>query len=141
MGSTRLIDFPFSTSAYFQKKKKVWRFTVKNPAHNHTPSLYAAAHTTNRKLTPSLYDKMKKLGDAGLKPAAILEAMKKTHPTENILATVSTIDACRRKAQLESLQGLSPISHLNQTLRGTDFTTATKVNDEGTLKALFFCHT
>ncbi|OAV84724.1 hypothetical protein PTTG_31112, partial [Puccinia triticina 1-1 BBBD Race 1] len=91
-------------------------------------------------LTPSLYEEMKQLGDAGLKPAAILEAMKKTHPDEQILATISTIYTARRRAQLESLQGLSPVSHLNKTLLNTDFTTATKVNNEGTLQALFFCH-
>ncbi|OAV90290.1 hypothetical protein PTTG_28392 [Puccinia triticina 1-1 BBBD Race 1] len=89
--STRLINCPSSAAAYFQKKKNVWKFTIKNPAHNHPPSLYAAAHTTNRKLTPSLYEEMKQLGDAGLKPAAILKAMKKTHPDEQILATISTI--------------------------------------------------
>ncbi|OAV85217.1 hypothetical protein PTTG_30692, partial [Puccinia triticina 1-1 BBBD Race 1] len=83
---------------------------------------------------------MKKLGEAGLKPAAILEAMKKTHPNEKILATVTTIYLCRRKALLESLQGLSPVSHLNKTLVNTDFTTATKVNNDRILKALFFCH-
>jgi hypothetical protein len=83
---------------------------------------------------------MKKLGNAGLKPSAILEALKKTHPDKSILATVSTIYTARKKAQQELLQGISPILHLNRTLADSDFTTATKVDDSGKLKALFFCH-
>ena len=76
---------------------------------------------------------MKKLGDAGLKPSAILEALKKTHPNETILATISTIYAARKKSQNQILQGISPIFHLNQTLEKSSFTTATKVNENGKL--------
>ena len=111
-----------------------------HPAHNHPPSLYAAAHTTKQKLTSSLYKEMMKLGEAGLKPAAILEAIKKRHSDQQILANISKIYAARLQALKEYLQGLSPISHLNKTLLNTNFTTATKVDDVGTLQALFFCH-
>jgi hypothetical protein len=83
---------------------------------------------------------MKKLGDAGLKPSAILETLKKTNPNEEILATISTIYSARKKAQQQMLQGISPVVHLNQTLAKSDFNTATKVNDDGELKGLFFCH-
>jgi hypothetical protein len=99
-----------------------------------------AAHTTHRRLTTSLYEEMKALGEAGLKPSEILLALKKTHPNEVILATVSTIYTARKKARSESLQGISPIVHLNKTLTNTAFTSATKVDNEGHLKALFFCH-
>jgi hypothetical protein len=50
-----------------------------------------AAHTTNQKLTPALYKKMKALSEAGLKPSDILLALKKTHPNQRILETISTI--------------------------------------------------
>ena len=137
---TRLIDCPFAASAYFQKKANHWKFTVSNPTHNHEHSLDPTAHTENRRLTADLYEEMKKLGDAGLKPSAILEALKKTHPNETILATISTIYSARKKAQHQMLQGISPIVHLNQTLEKSSFTTATKVNENGELKGLFFCH-
>jgi len=83
---------------------------------------------------------MKKLGDAGLKPSSILESLKKTNPNETILATISTIYAARKKAHNQLLQGISPIVHLNQTLEKSDFTTVTKVDEDGELKGLFFCH-
>jgi hypothetical protein len=138
---TRLINCPFAASAYFQKKKGHWRFRVSNPAHNHPSSLDPSAHTTNRQLTKSLYEEMKKLGDAGLKPLVILATLKKTHPDETILATISTIYTARKKATQEMLQGISPIVHLHQTLQKSDFTTAARTDDEGNLTALFFCHT
>ncbi|KAI7948532.1 hypothetical protein MJO29_010197 [Puccinia striiformis f. sp. tritici] len=137
----KIIDFPFTATGYFHKKLQAWFFTCKEPRHNHPPSEYAAAQVANRKLTPALFIKMENLGSAGLKPQGILTAMKKTHPNEKILATISTIYTTRKKSRLQSLQGLSPIAHLNKTLLNTDFTTTTKVNDEGVLKALFFCHT
>ena len=137
---TRLINCPFAASAYFQKKANHWNFTVSNPNHNHHHSLDPTAHTENRKLTHDLYEEMKKLGDAGLKPSSILEALKKTHPDKTILATISTIYAARKKAQNQMLQGISPIVHLNQTLENSDFTTVTKVNEDGEIKGLFFCH-
>ena len=83
---------------------------------------------------------MKNLGKAGLKPAAILEALKKTHPEESILATITTIYSARKKAQQQLLDGCSPIVHLNKTLAKSDFATFTKVDLDGELKALFFCH-
>ena len=52
----RLINCPFAASAYFQKKKNHWSFSVSNPALNH-PS----AHTANRQLTESLFEEMKNL--------------------------------------------------------------------------------
>jgi hypothetical protein len=136
-----LIQCPFEATAYFWKKGvNRWNFTVRKPQHNHEPSDHVAAHTTNRKLSKSLYEEMKALGEAGLKPSEILLALKKTHPNEAILATISTIYTARKKAQQEMLQGISPIVHLNKTLMNTNFTTATKVDSEGTLKGLFFCH-
>ena len=137
---TRLINCPFAASAHFHKKLNHWKFNVTNPRHNHESSLDPAAHTANRKLTDTLYEDMKRLGEAGLKPSAILEALKKTHPEESILATISTIYTARKKAQQEMLQGISPIVHLNRTLADSDFTTHTKVDHDGELKALFFCH-
>ena len=137
---TRLIDCPFSASAYFQKKANHWKFSVSNPHHNHQPSLDPTAHTANRRLTEDIYEEMKKLGDSGMKPSAILDALKKTRPNETILATISTIYTARKKAHQQMLQGISPIVHLNKTLSSSDFTTATKVNDDGELEGLFFCH-
>ncbi|KAI7947481.1 hypothetical protein MJO28_009389 [Puccinia striiformis f. sp. tritici] len=138
---TKLTDCPFTATGYFHKKKQARFFTCKETRHNHPPSEYAAAHTANQKLTPALFIEMENLGNAGLKPQGILAAMKKAHPNKKILATISTLHTARKKSRLQSLQGLSPIAHLNKTLLNTDFTTTTKVNDQGVLKALFFCHT
>jgi hypothetical protein len=136
-----LIRCPFEATAYFHKKGvNQWDFQVKTAAYNHEPSESMSAHTTNRRLTPRLYEEMKGLGKAGLRPSEILRSLKKTHPNEIILATISTIYTARKKARQESLQGISPIVHLNKTLVNTNFTTATKVDQEGNLKALFFCH-
>jgi hypothetical protein len=121
--------------------RKSWelKFSVQDPHHNHPASHDASGHTVNQKLTASLYDQMKKLGNAGLKPAAILKALRKTNPDKTILATISTIYSSRKKAQQEMLQGISPIMHLNQSLTKSDFTTTTKVNDNGKLQGIFFC--
>jgi hypothetical protein len=83
---------------------------------------------------------MKKLGNAGLKPSAILEALKKTNPDKTILATITTIYSARKKAQQQMLQGITPVMHLKQTLASSDFTTNSKINDNGKLTGLFFCH-
>jgi mRNA deadenylase 3'-5' endonuclease subunit Ccr4 len=111
-----------------------------NPHHNHSASEDASSHTVNQKLTASLYNQMKNLGNTGLKPSAILEALKKTNPGKTILATMTTIYSARKKAQQQMLQGISPVMHLKQTLANSDFTTNSKVNDKGKLKGLFFCH-
>jgi hypothetical protein len=137
---SRLINCPISASAYFQKKKDHWRFSVSNPAHNHPSSLNPSAHTANRQLTDSIFEEMKKLGNAGLKPSVILATLKKTHPDKTILATISTIYATWKKANQEFLQGISPIVHLNKTLQNSEFTTMARTDDGGNLTALFFCH-
>lgn len=77
---------------------------------------------------------MKKVSDTGIKPSAILEALKKTRPNKKILATISKIYAARKKAQQKILQEISPIFHLNKTLEKSSFTTATKVNSNRELK-------
>ena len=84
-----------------------------------------------------MYEEMKKLGDAGLKPLQILEALKKTHPNKRILETVSTIYTARKKAQQEMLEGISPIVHINGTLANSYFTTLTKLNKDGKIKGFF----
>ncbi|KNF01074.1 hypothetical protein PSTG_05704 [Puccinia striiformis f. sp. tritici PST-78] len=50
--STRLIGYPWKATAYFQKLCKLWKFVVKEPQHNHHPSLYAAAHTSSIESSP-----------------------------------------------------------------------------------------
>jgi hypothetical protein len=86
--------------AYFHKKGvNQWDFQVKTAAHNyHKPSESMSAHTRNRRLTPRLYEEMKGLGKAGLRPSEILQSLKKTHPNEIILATVSTVYTAQKKA-------------------------------------------
>ncbi|EFP77815.2 uncharacterized protein PGTG_03771, partial [Puccinia graminis f. sp. tritici CRL 75-36-700-3] len=110
---SRLIDCPFDARAQIQKKAGgEWKFTVADPRHNHAPSEDPSGHTANRKLSKELYEQMKKLGDAGLKPAQVLQSLKKTHPDQSILATISTVYSARKKAWAEELRGLSPIVHL-----------------------------
>ena len=41
---------------------------------------------------------------------------------------------------MESLQGLIPIVHLKNQLGNSDYSTCVKTDNDGTLKALFFCH-
>ena len=98
-----MVNGPFEATLYYQKKAKHWKFTVKDAHHNHPLSGSAAAHTFKRKLSKKLYDEMKKLSDAGLKPAKILEALKKLHPDKMILATITTIYSARKKDYSESL--------------------------------------
>ncbi|KAI7934224.1 hypothetical protein MJO29_016474 [Puccinia striiformis f. sp. tritici] len=83
--------------------EKHWKFTVKEPRHNHAPSESPAAHTANRKLSARLFKDMNHLSDAGLKPARILHALKILHPDEMILATITTIYLARKKAFADSL--------------------------------------
>ncbi|PLW20325.1 hypothetical protein PCANC_08498 [Puccinia coronata f. sp. avenae] len=130
---SRLINCPFRATAYFQKKKDHWKFTVTNPAHNHASSLNPSAHTANRQLTASLFEEQKKLGDAGLRPSVILQALKKSHPEETILATITTIYSARKKASQELLQGISPIVHVQKTLQASDFTTTPQCEFENAM--------
>jgi hypothetical protein len=68
--------------------------------------------------------------------------MKKTQPAdEPLLATKSTIYVAKRKVKEQSLQGLSPIVHLNKQLTFSNYTSSSKVDSNGNLKALFFIHT
>jgi hypothetical protein len=137
---SRLINCPFRATGQFQNKKNHWKIKVTDPAHNHPSSLNPPAHTANRKLSNTLFEEMKRLGNAGLKPSVILEALKKTHPNEAILATVSTIYSARKKATQQALQVISPVLHLQENLTNSDFSTTPKVNDNGVLTGLFFCH-
>ncbi|KAI7952896.1 hypothetical protein MJO29_008527 [Puccinia striiformis f. sp. tritici] len=100
---TRLCNCPFYASLYYQSQEKHWKFTVKEPHHNHAPSGSLAAHTAIWKLSARLFKEMNQLSDAGLKPARILDALKKLHPDEMILATITTIYLARKKAFADSL--------------------------------------
>ena len=137
---TRLIGCPFSCSAYFQKKQGIWKFSVSNPSHNHPPSSNPAAHVINRKLDDKTQQEVQQLADSGLKPSQILQTLKKTHPEKQLLATVSTIYTAKKKSALSNRAAISPIVHLNQTLKDSSFTSTPKVNKKGELKGLFFCH-
>ena len=67
--------------------------------------------------------------------------MKNKQPEDApLLATKSTIYVAKRRINQEARQGLSPIVHLNNQLVFSDYTTQTMVDEEGTLKALFFAH-
>jgi len=68
----------------------------------------------------------------------MLHATKKEG--ETLLATKNTIYVAKRRVKMESLQGLSPIVHLKNQLGNSDYSTCVKTDDDGTLKALFFCH-
>jgi len=68
----------------------------------------------------------------------MLHATKKEG--ETLLATKNTIYVAKRRVKMESLQGLSPIVHLKNQLGNADYSTCVKTDDDGTLKALFFCH-
>lgn len=134
------MNCPFEATLYYHKKANHWKFVVKNSSHNHHPSGSAAAHTSNRKLSARLYQEMNQLSDAGLKPARILEALKRLHPEKMILATITTIYSARKKTAAQSLRSLNPIIQLHEALPQSDYTTRTKVDKSGKIKGLFFCH-
>lgn len=134
------MNCPFEATLYYHKKANHWKFVVKNSSHNHHPSGSAAAHTANRKLSARLYQEMNQLSDAGLKPARILEALKRLHQDEMILATITTIYSARNKTAAQSLRSLNPIIQLHKALPQSDYTTRTKVDKSGEIKGLFFCH-
>ncbi|KNE92482.1 hypothetical protein PSTG_14082 [Puccinia striiformis f. sp. tritici PST-78] len=100
---TCLCNCTFYVFLYHQSQEKHWKFTVKEPRHNHAPSGSPVAHTANRKLSARLFKEMDQLSDAGLKPARILDALKKLHLDEMILATITTIYSARKKAFADSL--------------------------------------
>ncbi|KNZ51492.1 uncharacterized protein VP01_392g3 [Puccinia sorghi] len=49
-------------------------------------SLDPTTHTENRRLTQDLYEEIRNLINAGLKPFPILQALKKTFPEKNNLS-------------------------------------------------------
>jgi hypothetical protein len=49
-------------------------------------------------------------------------------------------NVAKQKFKEQSLQGLSPIVHLNKQLTFSNYTTRSKVDSGGNLKALFFLH-
>ncbi|KAI7961762.1 hypothetical protein MJO28_002251 [Puccinia striiformis f. sp. tritici] len=79
---TRLCNCPFAATLHYQSQDKHWKFLVKEHRHDHPPSGSPAAHTANWKLSARLFKEMNQLSDAGLKPARILDALKKLHPDE-----------------------------------------------------------
>ena len=133
-----MINCPFCATAHLQKKKNHCKFTVIDLAHNHPSSLNPTAHTANQKLTDTLFEEMKRLGNAGLKPSIILDALKKTHQNETILAKISIIYSARNKATQQALQGISPVLHLQETLKNSDFSTTPKVNNNSVLTVYSF---
>ncbi|KNZ49259.1 uncharacterized protein VP01_5114g1, partial [Puccinia sorghi] len=56
----KLINCPFSASAYFKKKANHWKLTVSNPNKNHHHTL----QRSNRRLTHDIYEGVKNLGDS-----------------------------------------------------------------------------
>ena len=138
---SRLISCPFSAAGYYSKKKKVWRFSCGKPKHNHPPTSDPQAHVKKQKLIDNQFEQVKNLSLPGLKPSDILQVMKKTQPADKpLLATKSTIYVAKQKVKEQSLQGLSPIVHLNKHLTFSNYTTCSKGNSGGNLKALFFIH-
>ena len=95
----------------------------------------------NRRLTDDQFNQVKNLSLSGLKPSDILHFMKNNEPEDApLLATKSTIYVAKRRINQEARQGLSPIVHLSNQLVFSEYTTQTMVDEEGTLKALFFAH-
>jgi len=138
---TRLIGCPFQARATFHKPSGDWYFDVDYPSHNHPPSTDPRAQVQNRRLTPAQFAKVKELSEGGVKPSAILNMLHATKKEgETLLATKNTIYVAKRRVKMESLQGLSPIVHLKNQLGNSDYSTCVKTDNDGTLKALFFCH-
>jgi hypothetical protein len=132
---SRHIGFLFSAAEYYSKKKKVWRFSCGKPKHNHPPTSDPQAHFKNHKLTDKKFEQVKNLSLSGLKPS------DKNHSANKpLLATKGTIHVAKQKVEEQSLQGLSPIVHLNKQLTFSNYTTHLKVDSGGNLKALFFIH-
>ena len=116
-------------------------FSCGKPEHNHLPTSDPQAHVKNQKLTDNQFEQVNNLSLSGLKPSDILQVMKKTQSANKpLLATKSTIYVAKQKVKEQSLQGLSPIVHLNKQLTFSNYTNCSKVDSGGKLKALFFIH-
>ena len=111
------------------------------PQSQSSSFVWSSCPYSNRCLTPAEFAKFKELSKGGLKPSAILNVLHANKKEgESLLATKNTIYVAKRCVKMESLQGLSPIVHLKNQLGNSDYLTCVKTDNDGTLKALFFCH-
>jgi hypothetical protein len=123
------------------RRKKSGDSLVANPSTTTRQPLTHKLTSKNENLTDNQFEQVKNLFLSGLKPSDILQVMKKTQSSNKpLLATKSTIYVAKQKVKEQSLQDLSPIFHLNKQLTFSNYTTCSKVDSGGNLKALFFIH-
>lgn len=132
---TRLTGCPFSIRAAV--KDSVWTFKIRNPAHNHLPSIHPIAHPMHRRLPSELVTQVKTMSASGIAPREIVTTLQQTSDYPVLGRDISNV---RQKLRLESLGGKSPIEGLIALLSESNWTWEYRTDGIGRITHLFFAH-
>ena len=95
-------------------------------------------HSTHRKLTVDQVDKVENMNNAGIKPTAILSALRKTK-SDNF-ANFRTTHNARVNMRNELLAGRAAAEAFLDNLQESDWVHHVEANEVGNITGLFFAH-
>jgi hypothetical protein len=132
---TRLIGCLFSIRGAV--KDNIWTFKIRNPEHNHSPSIYPIAHPIHRRLPNELITQVKTMSASGTAPREIMTTLQQTsgHPVCN-----RDVFNIRQKLRLEGLGGKTPIESLIALLSENNWTSEYYTDSIERITHLFFAH-
>ena len=135
---TRLMDCPFFIRANFSKKTGQWTIKKATIVHNHPISDNLGGISTARRLTDTEKTIVRDMANAGTGAASTLAYLREK--TRNQWTTKKEIHNEKVVARAEFLDGRSPIQALYDEISTGDFIFNSKVNSNGSISGLFFCH-
>jgi hypothetical protein len=136
--SSRLIGCPFEIVGRYFKKGNYWSIVEVADYHSHEPSADAIGHSVARRFTPEEKDCIGSLAKNNVKVPQILNVLRSKY--NNYLSTSQDVhNELQRQRQLQ-LQGKSPILVLYESLHADEYSFAVELNDDGSLKTLFFTY-
>ena len=125
-------------SGCYYKREGSWRVKVKTAGHNHEPSVDPSAHSIHRRIPTEQLDLVNKMTEAGVQPLKIKNALMQ-ESTGPISSSLNTIYNHKNKAQIDYLEGKSPIEALIFEIRKSEFMHQIQ-NEDGHITSLFLAH-
>jgi MULE transposase domain len=118
-------------------KDNVWTFKVRNPDHNHEPSISPIAHPVHRRLPFSLRNRIREMSSAGSAPREIVATLRQE--SSHSLLAKDVINVQQQQHHI-NLGGKLPIESLITVLCDSNWTSNYRTDDLGQITNLFFTH-
>lgn len=122
----------------FEAVLNVWAIKVIHGSHNHPLAKYMEGNRHCARLTPAEYNRVKELAESHMKPAQIMEQLKKEYPGN--LSILKTIHNAKQKAKKEGRKGRTVVQHFLHKAHEHKYFHRHRTFDDGVASELFFAH-